>query len=133
MAIFPHLGTLHERASGDAAADDVNSTTYRVQPNSADAETNATQAFEVVFDFTTSGGTSPTLDAKLEGSLDGTSWFDIGVSMTQMTSATTQVEEKAVVKVYPYMRVSIDAGGTAAPSWYGSVKLCSTAPFKLRT
>ena len=72
----------------------------------------------------TVSGTSPTLDAKLQDSADGSTWADTGVSFTQVTaSGSRQQRELKTKQGRPYVRVAATVGGTS-PSFGGvSVRL----------
>ena len=72
----------------------------------------------------TVSGTSPTLDAKLQDSADGTSWADTGVAFSQVTaSGSRQQRELRTRQGRPYVRVAATVGGTS-PSFCGvSVRL----------
>lgn len=112
-----------------AASADVTGTTYRPKFGSDVAANSATM--NVVFNLTITGGTSPTLDAKLQSSVDGTNWVDVA-SMTQLTSGSRN-ERVALGWLGPYVRGIVDAGGTAAPNWTGTVTLLMDVPFSLST
>lgn len=82
---------------------------------------------------TANSGTSPTLTVKVQGSADGTTWYDIpGATTASITTNTT-----TVLTVYPGVTVAANAavsqpiprmfrvhwtiGGTGSPSWTFSV------------
>lgn len=90
------------------------------------------QGWAVHFNLTATGGTAPTLDAKLQTSWDGTTWVDVDV-MTQLTSAATQnqVKDISAKLLGPYMRGVVTPGGTAAPSFTGSITIMSNARFNV--
>lgn len=83
------------------------------------------QTFLGVFELTATGGTSPTVDATLQTSFDGTTWHTIA-SMTQLSGAGTQTEIKPISYLGPYNRAVVTPGGTAAPSVSGAVRLASS-------
>lgn len=124
------LFTLALVSQTSAASADVTGTTYRPKFNSDSDANDATM--NVIFNLTTTGGTSPTLDAKLQTSMDGTNWVDVA-SMTQLTGAGSRNERVALAFLGPYVRGVVDAGGTAAPDWTGYVYLLMDRPFTLST
>ncbi len=124
------LFTIAVVSQTSAASADVTGTTYRPKFGSDDDANDATM--NVIFNFTTTGGTSPTLDAKLQSSVDGTNWVDVA-SMTQLTGAGSRNERVALAWCGPYVRGIVDAGGTASPNWTGSVNLLMDRPFSLST
>ncbi|HEY7068062.1 MAG TPA: hypothetical protein VII06_41810 [Chloroflexota bacterium] len=64
-------------------------------------------------------GTSPTLDAKLQDSADGSAWADTGVAFTQVTTTGSRQQREFKTKQgRPYVRVATTVGGTS-PSFGG--------------
>jgi hypothetical protein len=67
----------------------------------------------------TVSGTSPTLDAKLQDSADGSAWADTGVAFTQVTATGSRQQHEFKTKQgRPYVRVATTVGGTS-PSFGG--------------
>jgi len=85
----------------------------------------ANQGFVAVFELTAAGGTSPTLDAEVQTSWDGTTWHTVA-SMTQLTGAGTQKEIKTIATLGPQVRSVVTPGGTANPDVTGNVLLASS-------
>jgi len=83
------------------------------------------QTFLAVFELTASGGTSPTVDAIVETSWDGTNWHTVA-SMTQLSGAGSAMEIKTVTNMGKYVRAKVTPGGTAAPDTTGTVRLASS-------
>ena len=69
-------------------------------------------------------GTTPTLDAKLQDSADGSTWADAGVAFGQVTATgSRQQRELRTRPGRPHVRVAATVGGTS-PSFGGvSVRL----------
>lgn len=127
MGCSVHVVTLLSQTV--AASADQNGTPYRFKFNS---DTDAARAtMSAVFNLTITGGTSPTLDAYVDGSVDGTNWVTIA-TMTQLTSGSRN-ERIALAWCGPWVRARVDAGGTAAPSWTGKVSFSADAPYELST
>ena len=103
-------------------------TAYKVRGRQDDTS-DASQPFHAVFELTASGGTSPTLDAALETSWDGTTWHTVA-SMTQLAGAGTKKQIVSADLVGPFVRAVVTPGGTAAPSVTGAVRLVSGAGFQ---
>lgn len=118
-------GTLLTRSAGSSA--DETGTTYRIDQRNA----SMSASFSALFHFTITGGTSPTLDVYLDLSADGSNWIQ-ALNMTQLTSGSRN-ERIALSWGAPYMRVRVDAGGTANPTWTGTVYLISDQEFTLVT
>lgn len=85
------------------------------------------EKFAFQLDVTAASGTTPTLDVKVQHSIDGgTNWFDL-VSFTQKTAAGEELKaeaevEGATAEAYgDCFRVSYTIGGTT-PSFTFSVK-----------
>lgn len=67
-------------------------------------------------------GTSPTLNASLEGSSDGSSWSAItGSSITQITAAGSQMANARIST--PFVRVTSTVGGTSPSVTYRAAVL----------
>lgn len=73
----------------------------------------------VTLDVTAAGGTSPTLDVKLQHSPDGGKWSDLGTAFAQKTGVSREV--KAFTQLHGYLRVVWTIGGTG-PSFTFSVE-----------
>ncbi|MCK6504844.1 hypothetical protein L6R53_15810 [Myxococcota bacterium] len=90
------------------------------------------QGWSVLFNLVASGGTSPTLDAKLQTSWDKTTWVDVD-TMTQLVGAGTQIQVKDISAktIGPFVRGILTPGGTAAPNVTGTIILLSNARFNV--
>ncbi len=112
-------------ALADAVSVDTTSPSSAVKGSSQDDVNNADQKFIAVFELTASGGTSPTLDATVETSWDGTTWHTVA-SMTQLTGAGTKKQMVDFNHCGPYLRATATPGGTAVPSYSGKVLVASS-------
>ncbi|MEV6571864.1 hypothetical protein [Streptomyces sp. NPDC051577] len=75
------------------------------------AAAGAAQAAVLLVQCSAASGTTPTLDAVLEESADGTSWSTVtGSGITQLTAAGNRVGGGAVTK--NYVRAALTIGGT---------------------
>jgi hypothetical protein len=114
-------------------ADDsaVNGDAYRLRDNGlGDGISAQEQTFLIVFELTATGGSSPTVDADLETSWDGSTWHTLS-SMTQLSGAGTKLEVKTVAYVGRYVRATITPGGTTAPEVTGTIRLASSGPIRV--
>lgn len=102
----------------------------RLRSSKHDNTENVSQNFVVVFEIDASGGTSPTVDAKLQTSYDGTNWIDV-CSMTQLVGAGSRRQQVVADLVGPWVRSIITPGGSAAPNTTGRIRLASSAGFSL--
>ena len=59
----------------------------------------------------TVSGTSPTLDAKLQDSADGSAWADTGVAFTQVTATGSRQQRELANHAGPPVRARGDDGG----------------------
>ena len=76
-------------------------------------------------DVTAASGTTPTLDVKIQDTLDGTNWNDL-VAFTQATATTREI--KTVTTPFSdRLRVLYTIGGTT-PSFTFSVRWASQSP-----
>lgn len=124
MGLQNSVGVLLSQTVAGSA--DLNGSTYRI-----DGQNNnlSNASFSVLFHATITGGTSPTLDAYIDSSSDGTNWVQVA-NMTQLTSGSRN-ERAALNWMGPYVRARVDAGGTAAPNWTGRVVLIGDGVFTL--
>lgn len=60
---------------------------------------------------TAATGTTPTLDVKVQTSHDGSDWYDMGSSFTQITAAATPAVLK-ITNFGPFIRLVYTIGGT---------------------
>ena len=108
-----------------------NGTSYAVV--SEDPAQPLEQDFEVVFslDYTPTGVTSPTFDARIEVSYDqGANWIP-DAAMTQRTSAGT-TNQRVTAKPGAWVRAVVTVGGTGGShAWAGKVHLTSTGTLKI--
>ena len=104
---------------------------YRNRPSGMDDVETPAQSFRVYFKNTQLGGaTSPTSQAKLQSSYDGTTWFDVAQS-TQLTADTSKGELVDITAFGPYVRVITLVGGSTAPAHTVEARLVSNAPFTI--
>jgi hypothetical protein len=94
-----------------------------------DDTADASQPFHAVFELTAADGTSPTLDATVETSWDGTTWHTVA-SMTQLAGAGTKKQIVTADVLGLYVRGVVTPGGTANPSVTGTLRLVSGAGFQ---
>ena len=122
-----NVGTSNQDATGSI---------YEVVPASEDPTQDGDHGFQVYFSLSQSGGaTSPTVQAKLQTSLDKTNWIDVVMS-TVLNQDGPKVETKdaasAAVPLLTYVRaVTVLAGGTK-PNHNADVRLIASAPFRVR-
>lgn len=122
-----NVGTTNQDATGSI---------YEVVPASEDPTQDGDHGFQVYFSLSQSGGaTSPTVQAKLQTSLDKTTWIDVVMS-TVLNQDGPKVETKdaasAAVPLLTYVRaVTVLAGGTK-PNHTADVALIASAPFRVR-
>ena len=68
-------------------------------------------------DATHNGGTTPTMDVKLQHSSDGSTWFDVpSAAFTQITTTSTKYEmhiNRQTIKLRAQARIVITLGGTS--------------------
>ena len=103
-------------------------TSYKIRGRHDDTA-DASQPFHAVFELTAAGGTSPTLDATVETSWDGTTWHT-AASMTQLSGAGTKKQVVTADVLGLYVRGTVTLGGTANPSVTGALRLVSGAGFQ---
>lgn len=120
--------------SSSQVAVTTNGTAYRVLPDENDGQSNAVQEFKVVTTLNVAGGTSPTAQVVVQGSVDGTTWIDLA-SGTQRSAAGSYSEilDPSNVGVLPWIRGRVVLGGTANPNVDCTVELVSTGGFLLST
>jgi hypothetical protein len=130
MPLFRHVQTL--LAMSAASGDNQSGSSHRVVPNEGDLTNDTSQLFRAFFDVQQIGGaSSPTTDVSVESSHDGSAWFKL-VGSTQVTTETTMHEWKELAAIGPFLRVTTSLGGGTKPTHKVTVKIASTAPFKLR-
>lgn len=75
---------------------------------------------------TDNGGVTPTLDVKIQHSLDGTNWYDY-ITFTQVTTGSNNTEAIAPSNetghIFPYVRAVSTMGGSGLNYTY-TTKLC---------
>ncbi len=129
--LYRHSNALLSLALAAAVTAAQTGTSKSLRGFEGDSVLDSQQSYVAVFEITATGGTSPTVDASVETSWDGTSWHTVA-SMTQMTAAGTKNTQKAITEALgPYVRCKLTPGGTAAPSTYGTIRLVSNAPYAL--
>jgi hypothetical protein len=130
MPLFRHVQTL--LSMSEASGNNQTGTGHRVVPNEGDNINDTAQLYRVFFDVQQIGGaSSPTTDVSVETSHDNSSWFKL-LGSTQVTAETTMHEWKEVAVVGPFLRVTTSLGGGTKPTHKVTVKIASSAPFKLR-
>lgn len=109
-------------------------TGYRILPDQNDGQTDAAQDYKVVTNLNVAGGTSPTAQVVVQGSVDGSTWIDLATG-TQRTAAGNfrEVLDPANVGLLPWIRARVVLGGTANPSVDVTAELVSTGGFQLST
>ena len=101
-----------------------------ISPSDNDGVNNQDQAFVAVFNLTAANGSSPTLDAYVETSWNGTDWYTIA-SMTQLVGAGTKKQlVVATPAVGPFVRGRVLPGGTTAPDVTGTIDLASSGTLR---
>jgi hypothetical protein len=111
-----------------------NGTAYRVFPDENDGQSNAAQDYKVVATMNVAGGTSPTAQLILQGSVDGSTWMDIAPGAQRSAAGTyNEILDPANVGVLPWVRARLVLGGTAPPNVDLTVELVSTGGFQLAT
>ena len=103
-------------------------TSWKIRGRNDDTS-DATQPFHAVFELTAADGTSPTLDATVETSWDGSTWHTVA-TMTQLSGAGTKKQILTADLIGLYVRATVTPGGTANPSVTGTVRLVSGDGFK---
>jgi hypothetical protein len=101
---------------------------HALAPNRSDDVPDKDHRFLAAFEVTAAGGTSPTVDASVETSWDGTNWFTVA-SMTQLVGAGSRKQVVALDYLGPFVRSKITPGGTAAPNTVGQVTITSASLF----
>lgn len=104
-------------ATGDAV-----STAGTIKPITGDQE-GYTYAMSVYQNVGTVSGTNPTLDLDIQGSADGTNWFELTAlagtaasDWTQVTASTNKQERRYMGPLPNYVRAVATIGGTT-PSY----------------
>ncbi len=101
-----------------------------IAPSGNDGVNNQEQGFVAVFNLTAANGSSPTLDASVETSWNGSDWYTIA-SMTQLVGAGTKKQlVVATPAVGPYVRSVVEPGGTTAPDVTGTIELASSGTLR---
>ncbi len=129
--LYRSANSLYEVIAANKVATTVTGTSKTVRGLDGDAVLDSQQNFMAVFEMVATGGTSPTVDASVETSWDGTTWHTIA-SMTQLVGAGSKSQQKAITEgIGPYVRAKVVPGGTAAPDVYGTIRLVSNAPYQI--
>ena len=107
-------------------------TPYRILPDQNDGQTDAAQDYKCVVSLNVAGGTAPTAQVVVQGSVDGVAWIDLATG-TQRNAAGTYKEilDPANVGLLPWVRARVVLGGTANPSVDVTAELVSTGGFQL--
>lgn len=130
MSVHRNRATLLEVT--EAASEDQTGSTYAVLPSDADAQNDAGQGFRAFFALTQSGGvTSPTTDAVVETSPDGTNWVTVA-SATQLTSDGSGTSFVDIAALAGFVRARTTLGGATNPDHTAKIVLVSNGPFRLR-
>lgn len=128
--IFNHNETLYN-VTGKTATE--TGSTYEIVPVKGGVVHQGNQEIHAVVSYTTEGGaSSPTMDATIETSVDGTSWYTWG-GITQVTTNTSGVQQIYTTSkfFYRYVRAKLTLGGGTAPTTACKVDLVSNGKFKL--
>ena len=125
--MFPLSKTLSEET--DAVAVATTGTSYKVSPSDLDGVPTSSQAFKVSFELVLAGGGTPTLDAKVQTSWDGSTWHDVA-TMTQATAVGDSAEIKDVTVMGRYARSVVTPGGSG--TYTGRVALVSNGHFSAK-
>ncbi len=109
-----------------------NGTPYRVLPDESDNQPNSSQDYKLVTYLNVTGGTSPTAQVFLQGSVDGVNWMDLvpGTSRTAV-GAYVEVLDPPNIGILPWIRARVVLGGTAVPTFDAQVELVGTGSFQL--
>ncbi len=104
----------------------------RILPDQTDGQTDAAQDYRFVTVMNVVGGTQPTAQLVIQGSVDGVLWVDVA-SGTNRTAAGlyTEIIDSANSLLLPWVRARIVLGGTANPSVDLAVDIVATGPFQL--
>ncbi|MFH1466429.1 MAG: hypothetical protein ABIO70_18745 [Pseudomonadota bacterium] len=129
MALFRNVHTLLSVA--EATDEGVTGEKKRIVPNDGDGVPDNAQAFRVFFDLSQEGGAdTPTTDAVLETSHDGTAWVQ-AAKATQLTTNADGHELVEAAALGPWVRARTTLGGGTPPDHKATVVLASSAPFRL--
>ncbi len=104
----------------------------RILPDQNDNQTDAAQDYRFVTVMNVVGGTQPTAQLVIQGSVDGALWVDVA-SGTQRTAAGlfTEIIDSNNSLLLPWVRARLVLGGTANPNVDLAVDIVSTGPFQL--
>ena len=104
----------------------------RILPDQNDNQTDAAQDYRFVTVMNVAGGTQPTAQLVIQGSVDGALWVDVA-SGTQRTAAGlfTEIIDSTNSLLLPWVRARLVLGGTANPNVDLAVDIVSTGPFQL--
>lgn len=104
----------------------------RILPDQSDGQTDASQDYRFVTVLNVVGGTQPTAQLIIQGSVDGVLWVDVAAG-TNRTAAGLFVEiiDAANSMLLPWVRARVVLGGTANPSVDLAVDIVATGPFQL--
>ncbi len=110
-----------------------NGTAYRLLPAQSDEQTDDSQDFRFVTSLTFAGGvTSPTAQLFLQGSIDGSTWFDLGSGASRSADGTyREVIDSTANVLLPWIRVRLALGGATNPNVFATVDIVSNGPFQL--
>jgi hypothetical protein len=126
MSLLLFSVIIASRAEAAKATTDLTGSAYEVIDASPDSDS---QVWKASVWSKQTGGTSPTLNGKIETSWDNVTWFNVG-SFTEATADKEQIVDLSAVG--KYVRAKWVAGGTAKASWYGQVRLLSSGRFKVK-
>lgn len=108
----------HYNASERAARADLTAAARTASGQSTSFNAEDADVIEATLSITTVSGTTPTLDLKLQTSMDGTTWDDVG-AFPQKTAAGTHT--RVFSPVGNFCRWVWTIGGTATPTFNFSV------------
>lgn len=120
-SLLATVSTAAANTTGDAKA---------VRPGTYDDVPNHQQGWGAIWQGTMAGSSSPTQDCDIETSWDGGTTWVVAASFTQITSASTFAEHKAITAALgPHVRAKITGGGDG--TFAGKVYLTSDGKFSL--
>ncbi len=107
----------------------------RLLPDQSDNQTDASQDYRFVTTLNFVGGSgSPTAQLMIQGSVDGTTWFDLAPGANRVGAGTFfEIIDVPTGPLLPWIRARVLIGGTTAPNIDTTVEIVSTGPFQLTT
>lgn len=104
----------------------------RILPDQNDNQTDAAQDYRFVTVMNVVGGTQPTAQLVIQGSVDGALWVDVAAGTSRTAAGLyTEIIDSANSLLLPWVRARLILGGTANPNVDLAVDIVSTGPFQL--